>query len=525
MPRSGPQRVLVLAPTPADERLCRRVLHDEGLSCRLTSSLGEMAAELDRAGAGALLVTDDILASPMLPELAAGLAEQPDWSDVPVVMLAKPRGGSSLRQNAGRLLGNVTFLDRPVRIPTLASALRSAIRARQRQYELRTRLQELREREAALREADRHKDEFLATLAHELRNPLAPIRNSLAVLELGGGGPEVRERERERIARQVDQLVRLVDDLLDVSRIERGKLELHREITDLQSVLSLSVETARPAIDSRGHELVVELPGEPIPVEADRVRLAQVFANLLDNAAKYTDPGGTIRLRVSRSAAGEAEVEVSDTGIGIAAEAIPNLFEMFTQVDPGPGRTRSGLGLGLTLVRQILELHGGRIEVRSEGPSRGALFLATLPVAQQEPAARAKENLELRGDPNERRRILVVDDNVDAAESLGELLKLAGHDIHTAHDGIQAVEMADALRPDLVLMDIGMPRIDGYEAARRIRRHDWGRELTLVAVTGWGHEADKQRAEAAGFDLHFTKPVQPAAVFGLLEELGSEAED
>ena len=376
--------------------------------------------------------------------------------------------------------------------------------------------------EEALRDADRKKDEFLATLAHELRNPLAPIRAAVEVLRRpAAGGPE-QDRARDIIDRQVRAMTRLIDDLMDVSRIRSGKIQLKRERVDLAAVVRAAVETSRPLIDDRGHTLTVELPPDPIPLDADPVRLAQALLNLLNNAAKYTERGGHIRLTVER-AGDEAVVRVTDTGIGIAADKLPTLFEMFTQLAGETDRSQGGLGIGLALVKRLVEKHGGRITARSDGPGRGSEFTVTLPVAQ---GTSGKE----QGTSGERgsdlvpsslplapsRRVLVVDDNADAADSLALLLEMTGHTVRTAHDGEAAVAAAGEFRPHVVLCDIGLPKISGYEVCRRIRGQPWGRGLTLVAVTGRGLEADKRTALESGFDHHLTKPVDPTAVVTLL---------
>jgi PAS domain S-box-containing protein len=375
--------------------------------------------------------------------------------------------------------------------------------------------------EEALRDADRKKDEFLATLAHELRNPLAPIRAAVEVLRRpAAGGPE-QDRARDIIDRQVRAMTRLIDDLMDVSRIRSGKIQLRRERVDLAAVVRNAVETSRPLIDDRGHTLTVELPPDPIPLDADPVRLAQALLNLLNNAAKYTERGGHIRLTVER-AGDEAVVRVTDTGIGIAADKLPTLFEMFTQLTGETDRSQGGLGIGLALVKRLVEKHGGRITARSDGPGRGSEFTVTLPVAGAAPGLRNETPAPRAADaalpalPPGVKRVLVVDDNADAADSLALLLEMTGHTVRTAHDGEAAVAAAGEFRPHVVLCDIGLPKISGYEVCRRIRGQPWGRGLTLVAVTGRGMETDRRTALEAGFDHHLTKPVDPTAVVTLL---------
>jgi PAS domain S-box-containing protein len=366
-----------------------------------------------------------------------------------------------------------------------------------------------------LRAADRRKDEFLATLAHELRGPLAPLRNLLEVLKRADGDGERARQAYATMDRQLSQLTRLVDDLLDVSRISRGKIELRRERVELASVVSQAVEACRPLAESAGHEVAVTLPPEPLVLDGDPVRLAQVFGNLLNNACKYTDRGGRIGLTVERQGS-DVVVRVTDNGAGIPADQLGSIFEMFTQVDETLERSQGGLGIGLTLVRRLVELHGGSVEAFSEGRGRGSEFVVRLPLLSEKPRAlRRRESI---GDatPAPARRILVVDDNRDSAESLALLLTLSGHQTQTAHDGLEAVEAAGQFRPDVVLLDIGLPKLNGYDACRRIREQAWGLSMVLVALTGWGQDADRRRSHEAGFDAHLVKPVDLDALRRLL---------
>jgi PAS domain S-box-containing protein len=375
---------------------------------------------------------------------------------------------------------------------------------------------ERKRQEEALREADRRKDEFLATLAHELRNPLAPLRTGLQVLRLSNERA-TQERAREMMERQLGQLVRLVDDLLDVSRISRNKLELRKARLPLAAVLENAVETARPLIDEKGHTLTVTLPPEPVYLDADLTRLAQVFWNLLNNSAKYTDPGGRIELSAERHGS-EVVVTVRDTGVGIPSEALPNLFTLFSQVERSLERAQGGLGIGLALVKGLVEMHGGSVAAHSAGAGQGSQFVIRLPLAADQ-GPDGKPRTEEHQPGSGRRRVLVVDDNRDAAASLAMMLSLAGHDTRTAQDGLEAVELAEAFRPDVMLLDIGMPKLNGYDACRRIREQPWGKGIVMVAVTGWGQEDDRCRSQDAGFDQHMVKPVDPAALEKLLAEL------
>jgi PAS domain S-box-containing protein len=378
-------------------------------------------------------------------------------------------------------------------------------------------LDALKETQRALSEADRRKDEFLATLAHELRNPLAPVRTSLEVMRRARGDAETIERARDTIDRQMSHLERLVDDLLDVSRITRDKLELRAARVELASVIHQAVEACRPLADVRGQVLEVTLPGEPIYLHADAVRLAQVFSNLLSNACRYTDPGGQIWLTARRD--GDwVEVRVRDTGLGIAAEMLPRVFDMFAQAHPASAHLQGGgLGIGLTLVRRLVEMHGGRVEAFSAGLQRGSEFVVRLP-AFAAPAVAPPPAAASTAAPT-RRRVLVVDDNLDAAESLAMLLELGGHETRMAHDGEEAIAAAAAFRPDVVLLDIGLPKLSGHEAARRIRAEPWGRSLLLVALTGWGQAPDRRKSDEAGFDHHLVKPVDAERLDALFASL------
>jgi PAS domain S-box-containing protein len=367
--------------------------------------------------------------------------------------------------------------------------------------------------EESLQQADKRKDEFLATLAHELRNPLAPIRNGLQLLKLTTD-PTTWEKAREMMERQLGQMVRLVDDLLDISRITRNKLELRKAPVELWAVVQSAVETARPQIEAQGHTLTVTLPPQPIHLNADLTRLAQVFWNLLNNSAKYTEPGGRISLTAEREG-NEAVVTVRDNGIGIPAESLPGLFEIFSQVDRSLERAQGGLGIGLALVKGLTKAHGGRVEARSEGVGRGSTFIVRLPVTQRRPPADKQADA---SQPVANGRILIVDDNRDGAASLAMLLTVMGNETRSAHDGLEAVDLAEAFRPDLIVLDIGLPKLNGYDACRRIREKEWARDTLIVAATGWGQDDDRRRSKEAGFDHHLVKPVDAAELNRLLAE-------
>jgi signal transduction histidine kinase len=525
-------RVVILAPTGKDAALTAAVLREAAIESLICPSAAAAEAAVEE-GAAALLIAEEGLAEGGLRILEALLARQPAWSDLPVLLLARYGADSAVVTQSLYALGNVAILERPVRPATLLSSVRVALKARQRQYqvaehlaeqqrtndELARSIQERERVEEALREADRRKDEFLATLAHELRNPLAPIRNSLHILRLSGRSDPTLDQVSEILERQVGHLVRLVDDLMEVSRITRGKVELRLEPVELAAVIRSAVEASQPLIDSLGHQLAISLPKEPIVLEADPLRLSQVFANLLNNAAKYTNPGGQIWL-AARPQGSELVVSVRDTGVGISAERLPDVFRMFTQIDRSKRQAQGGLGIGLTLVRTLVEMHGGRVEAQSPGLDQGSEFIVRLPLksvplppAPSRPPAPSAAVL-----PN--RRVIVVDDNRDAADSMRRLLTLLGAEVRVALDGPAALDLMAEFPPAVMLLDIGMPGMDGYELARRIRAQPEFRDILLIALTGWGQEGDRERAAQAGFDHHLLKPADVSALRSLLLSLG-----
>jgi signal transduction histidine kinase len=368
--------------------------------------------------------------------------------------------------------------------------------------------------EDALRDADRRKDEFLATLSHELRSPLAPIRTAIEVMRIARDNAELVEKARVTMERQLLHLVRITDDLLDVSRITQDKLELRRARIDLRSAIQSAVEATRPAIDAYGHRLTIDVPTAAMWVDADPTRLAQAFSNLLNNAVKYTERGGAIQL--TAAARGDtAKVTVADTGIGIPPQMLPRIFDMFLQLQPHRDRTHGGLGIGLSLAKRLVELHGGRIDAHSDGPGRGSRFVVQLPLtpAYTDAAARGRDEASALAP----RRVLIAEDSADAAEMLRVMLRLKGHDVRVAEDGARAVALAEAFDPQIAFVDIGMPGMDGYEAARRIRAL-LGRRVVLVALTGWGQDEDQRRSREAGFDHHLTKPPEPEILERLIAD-------
>jgi two-component system, chemotaxis family, CheB/CheR fusion protein len=418
-----------------------------------------------------------------------------DGRRIPVSLTISP-----VRSSSGEIIG--------------ASKIARDISERKRTEEM------LRQGEEALREADRRKDEFLALLAHELRNPLAPIRYALAASKKTECTPAQRARAEEIIDRQLAQMSRLLDDLLDVSRIARGKLELKKKLSELSVAVSVAAETARPLFNARQQEFHLDLPAEPLRLYADPDRLAQIFANLLVNAAKYTDAGGHISLRALRDGE-QVVICVRDSGIGISAEMLPRLFTMFSQAHTALGRAEGGLGLGLWLVRALVSLHGGSIEARSDGPGRGSEFIVRIPVGLPAEERSPVESVSIDPQVEGGLKVLVVDDNRDAADTCAMLLELSGHHVQTAYGGRRALELAEAFRPHAILLDIGLPDINGYELAQRIRATSWGSDITLVAVTGWGQTEDRQRATQAGFTQHLVKPIAADSLDSLLRALGA----
>jgi len=664
-------RLLILASTTRDAVLACNILERAGVNCVTCDTLDRVCDELP-AGAGALLLVEEAVGESR-SRLTAWLEQQPPWSDLPILVLARPGADSGVVAQAMEILGNVIVLERPTRVAALVSAVRTALRARQRQYQIRDHLlaiersrQDLRSSAEALRrsesleftrriefetlvsaapaaiwvahdaecrhitgnpaaarmmrmpahanmsktapageipahvelycdgklvppdelpmqtaartghpvtgqeiefrftdgtsvwaygnavplfdpdgavrgvissflditalkrvqeelhEADRRKDEFLAVLAHELRNPLAPIRSSLHILRLSGRNDPTAEQVSEMMARQVNHMVRLVDDLLEVSRITRGKIDLRREPLDLTDVVRSALEISRPLIDEASHRLLIDLPREPFPLEGDAVRLAQVFANLLNNAAKYTDPGGQIRLAVRREGE-EAVITVQDSGIGIPAAMLPRVFDMFTQVEHHTARNRGGLGIGLMLVKRLVEMHAGTITAHSAGLGQGSEFVVRLPLSAVR-RTEGRPRKEARIGTNAAQRVLVVDDNRDAADSLGLLLKVLGNKVEVVHNGEDALAVLRSFQPTVCLLDIGMPGMDGHEVARQIRRQPGFRNVTLIALTGWGQEDDRRLSESAGFDYHLTKPADIDALQVLLGSLEKKAD-
>lgn len=384
------------------------------------------------------------------------------------------------------------------------------------------RLLEVSRRHAdALQTADRRKDEFLATLAHELRNPLAPIRSAVEIMHVKGFPDPELEQARQVVERQVGNMSRLLEDLLDVSRIATGKIMLRRESIALAHVVAEAVELSRPLIEAKQHELQLSLPSDPVVLHADAVRLTQVLSNLISNAAKYTDAGGRIRLQATVEG-DHVEIRVADSGIGIPREMLHHVFDLFTQIESSLGYSKGGLGVGLALVRRLVELHGGTVTAESAGLGRGSTFVVRLPFAAQ-PTAPTRDAAQPKSPTPQRCRVLIIDDNVDAATILGMLIRALGHETHAVHSGTEAVTAAQEFGPNVIFLDIGLPGISGYDVARELRREPTLADTMIVAVTGWGSDEDKRRSEEAGFDLHLIKPIDAAAVKRVLAEARTSA--
>jgi signal transduction histidine kinase len=551
---AGPldERFLLRTATGRDAALAHDVLGRAGIGVQACVSMAVLVDELAR-GAGVLMLAEEVLWPADMALLKTALAAQPAWSDVPLLVLARSGADSPAVGRVLAELPNVTIIERPMRVAALVSLARSALRARRRQYEVRALLD-------GLQLADRRKTEFLATLAHELRNPLAPISSTLALLINGPARSGDPQRHYALMQRHVQHMVRLIDDLMEVSRITRGKVVLERAPMRLQQALADAVEVSRPLLDAARHRLKLVIDDAPLAVDGDRVRLTQVFANLLNNAAKYTPAGGEIVLTARRDD-GHAVVSVSDNGAGLEPGMLASAFDMFVQAGGAARQAQGGLGIGLTLVRSLVELHGGTVDATSAGLGRGSTFTVRLPLhgaaqaagegaaapqpddrrmkagtvadravaggaergASSEPVrslAPARQPTAASAPPPRRvpRRVLIVDDNRDAADSLAELLHVHGAEVRTAYDGESALQLHD--RFDAAVLDIGLPGMDGCELARRLRQAPGGAGLRLIALTGWGQEADRRRVAAAGFDHHLLKPVDPALLAELLARQG-----
>jgi signal transduction histidine kinase/ActR/RegA family two-component response regulator len=512
------ERVLLLAPTKRDAAAAGPLFAAAGITLTPCRDIAEVCNEIER-GAAVAVVPDEAILGDRQGRLARLLRAQPAWSDLPLIVLVSPQQTRAAAQEL-EAVGHMTLVRRPIEIQSLASTLRAALRDRRRQYQIRAEIAE-RERQAkALRDADRQKDEFLAMLAHELRNPLAAVNNAVTVLKLSPN-EEARAWAADVVERQVRQLVRLIDDLLDVSRITSGKIRLRKDHVDAGAILDHAIESARPLIDERRHTLSVAIEHGTLPLHADATRVEQIVLNLLTNAAKYTEPGGRIWLGAALEA-DRVVITVRDNGIGIAPERLPDMFRLFAQGDRSLARSEGGLGIGLTIVQSLAELHGGRVDARSEGAGRGSEFVVTLPAARassESPAAAPRGPL--AAGPGA--RVLVVDDNVDTARGTVRLLRLLGNDARAVHDGPSALEAAGAFRPRFILLDIGLPGMHGYDVAAALRADPRHKETVIIAVSGYGQDEDRRRSRAAGCDHHLAKPVDFESLAALLGQPHADA--
>ena len=506
--------MLVFAPSGRDAILATQVLEQAGLNGSICATSRELVAAIEE-GAGAAIVAQEALTSAIIADLATTLRGQPPWSDFPLIVFM-PRTASALENRQALFafadLGNVTALEKPIHPLTMVSAVRAALRARTRQYAARAVLED-REREV------RRRDQFLALLGHELRNPLGALRNAARLVERDAASVPRLANPLAIIERQIHTLTLLVDDLLDVARVTSGKITLKLSPVDLAAVVRNLVEEAGRSSRERRLQLGVSVPASPVIVMGDELRLEQIINNLLTNALKYTPPGG--RIDVSLTGGETASLRVADTGVGISAEVLPTIFEPFTQAAQTLDRSQGGMGLGLSVVRALAQLHGGEVVASSAGLNHGSTFTLRLPGAPAGlvPLADAKPAPEA---PLVRRHILIVEDSADNRESLQELLEGQGHLVDVAIDGEEGIERAISTNPDIALVDVGLPRLDGYEVARRIREAR-GSLMFLVALTGYGQPEDRMRAVAAGFDVHLTKPIDFNVLHQILSDVGRPA--
>jgi two-component system, sensor histidine kinase len=490
--------VLVFPPSRTDGEATCALLREAGVECAVYYDTNEVTAAID-AGAGALILTDLTLSSVQVQALLETLKRQPPWSDLPVLLLCRSGAASHAVGHVIGQLTNVILLDRPASARALLSASQSALRARKRQYEIRDQLEALRRADEALRAADRRKDEFLAMLAHELRNPLAPILNATEVLAMLSSEQSGLRAPVNIVKRQTAHLTRLVDDLLDISRLTQGRIELQWQRLDLAEVLAQAIESVEPLMRERGHRVFVAAKPGIAYVDGDFARLLQCFSNVLTNAAKYTDPGGEIRveLRVGH----DSRVIISDNGVGISPPLLPRVFDLFVQSDRSLDRSLGGLGIGLTVVKRLVEMHGGEVTAASRGDGQGSTFDIRLPKVPPPVEARLKGE----GEPVRSQKILLVDDNADAAESLAMLLSMDGHHVETVYTAQDALSRVSCNGFEVILLDIGLPGMDGFALAERIRES--GSDARLIALSGYGQTAHIERGRAAGFEAHLLKPA------------------
>ena len=516
------ERVLLVAPTRRDAVVTCSLLLKAGVLCESYDTLPELVAQM-KHGVGALMLTDRALFERDIEAILQLLEEQAPWSDVPVVLLTQGPQSSSRAMEVLRRLSNLTLLDRPTSTRSMISAVQAALRARRRQYQLRDQMQAQAQAQQALREADKRKDEFLATLAHELRNPLAPLSTGLQLMNT-----DLDEQRAQRIhhimERQLNQLVRLINDLLDVSRVSSGKVVLQLNRIDMRTVIESALESCQPALDAAEHTLRLHLPDTPVWVKGDEARLEQVICNLVNNACKYTAKRGNITITLTQEAE-RAIAKVIDDGLGIPPDMLPLVFEMFTQIDRNLDRAQGGLGIGLSLVRSLMELHGGDVRAESAGEHKGSTFTISLPVAAGDTVALPATVSAQTTTASPNLRVLVVDDNNDAADSLSLLLATRGHQTMTVYGGAAALNAAAEFQPDAIFCDLGMPVLSGFEVAARLRGDSRYRSAVLVAVTGWGSDRDKRRAYEGGFDLHITKPISMEDLDAVLQRASAVSDN
>ena len=504
-----PGVALLVSPNAVDAELAVGFLREQGIEARAFRGVLEVLPVLDET-AGCLVLIEEALVPDTLPSLSARLREMPAWCDLPVIIVSSNVSElARLFHEAFPESGNVTLLERPLNPYTLTSAVQVALRAAARQRKV----GELLEQRA---QAVKLRDEFLAMLAHELRNPLAPMRNALHIMRLSKVDPAILRSSVDMLDRQVLYIVRMLDDLMDVARLERGKIVLKKERLDLNRIVGASVDTCLASAQQRGHRILVDFYAKALPVDADQVRIEQIVGNLINNAVKFTPTPGEIRVQTSMEAA-EALIVVQDNGVGFDPNSAEKLFEPFLQVNPTLERTIGGLGMGLTIVRRLAQLHGGSVVASSQGSGRGARFVVRIPLA----TANADRDLQhSQPMPQTRRyRIAVIEDNADIRETLRLLLGIWGHEVELASDGPTGVECVLRQRPEVALIDIGLPGMNGYEVARAIRREIPNGTIKLIAVTGYGQPSDHETAMQAGFDKHLLKPVEPQMLARILAEV------
>jgi signal transduction histidine kinase len=503
LPDAAPVNILIVDDLPEKLLVYETILEDMGQNLMMARS-GEEALKLVLKHEFAVILLDVNMPSMNGFETAELIRSRKKSAKTPIIFLTAFTDELSTAQVYAT--GAVDYLPTPVLPEVLRAKIRVFIELFQMRHQAAAQAEERAKREAA-EEADRRKDEFLATLAHELRNPLAPLHNALHLLQMSEPDPETIKRALEIMQRQLQQMVRLVDDLMDVSRITQGKIDLRLEYISLQDAIESALETTRPLIETRQHRLQIDLPAHPITVKADLIRLSQIFANLLNNAAKYTDPGGLITLSVEPHK-DKVTIRVQDTGIGIEKNKLPQVFDLFLQIDSSLTRAQGGLGIGLTVVKNLVEMQKGTIEVLSEGLNKGSSFIVELPVFNIEESRKENNQSALKPDITKVSRILIVDDNEASANTLGWMMEILGHETALAFNGPQALEMAKTFQPQLVLLDIGLPKMSGYEVCEAMREIPSLQKTIFVAQTGWGQAEHRRLSKEAGFDYHLVKPIK-----------------